>query len=240
MSWNVHGQSMPPVDDLARVIGRSDPDVIGLQEILRPQAERLAQLLGMSHVWTFKHNPFWPLLDGRAEGLAVLCGHAIRSSRSVVLSDGESRRSHARRVAMFVDVEISGSAITIVNTHLASHRRSFERIRQSKVLRKEIEESTRHPWLMTADLNDHAEHRVVDILCGNDARDGWTEVHGDLAGFTCPSRAPTMRLDHVLVSGAFTVRAAEVLDGAPQPERLSDHLPVVVTTHILGSVNRAP
>jgi endonuclease/exonuclease/phosphatase family metal-dependent hydrolase len=235
MTWNIHGRSKTNVKLLASIISNLTPDIIGLQEIQRRQSKELADHLKMSHIWIFKHNPFWPLFPGRAEGLAILSRFPIHSADNLVLSTSAHQRSHKRRVAISANIQIDNVTVGIINAHLASHGNAAERLQQAHILRRHIDEQIGHPWILTADLNDFNQPAVLSILEGADAHDAWISHHDPFEGFTCPSSQPRMRLDHIVVSQSFTIHDAIIPTPTQSMVNASDHLPVIAVTHVLGS-----
>lgn len=235
MTWNIHGRVVLEIDALASEISALAPDIIGLQEIRCRQAALLAESLQMSQVWAFKHNPFWPVLETRAEGLAVLSRFPISRHNDTVLSTSARRRSYKRRIALMADIRIEDVDVTLVNTHLASHGDINERRRQAQTLRTYIDQYVTNPWILTADLNDHNEPDIAEILEGDTAHDAWASHNHQIDGHTCPSFHPSQRIDHVVLSQFFLVEDVFVPQPTPTLQTLSDHLPVVAVTHILGS-----
>ena len=107
MTWNVHGAGRPDLGALARVIGGAGVDVVGLQEVRRGQAERLAELLGVEEWrWLLKHRPLGPLTGTRAEGLAVLSTLPVHAYATAVLSPHVPLRSYRRRVMQELVVSV--------------------------------------------------------------------------------------------------------------------------------------
>ena len=225
MTWNIHGSARPDMDRVISVVAGVAPDIIGVQEIRRRQCELLARQLRYEHRWDAKHNAYAPL-PFTTEGLAVLVRGTIVSDRSIELSDGVSFRSHRRRIAQIVEIDTGDRRVVLGNTHLASHELKSERTDQARKFRECLETvGPGKDWIVTGDLNDHDEPEVIETISGGRLLDAWPLLHGDDAGWTCPTASPTMRLDHVLVPLSATVLNAGVVQTDPS---LSDHLPVVI------------
>ena len=240
MTWNIHGRFLRDVESLAAEISKFAPHIIGLQEVHHHHATHLAETLHMSSVWAFKHNPFWPVLRSRAEGLAILSHHPIESREEVILSDSAHKRSHRRRLAIIATIRVNTEIVTVVNTHLASHRDRNERLSQAEVLHRHMDRHIATPWILTADLNDHNEPEIAEALEGGTAHDAWTEQHGHRNGATCPSSTPSMRIDHIIFSREFPIEDVFVPESTETLRTLSDHLPVVAVTLVLGSDTHNP
>ena len=228
VTWNIRGNHSPDTALIARMLDDFDADVIALQEVRRLQARSVARRLGMSHVWAFKHNPYTALLPFHAEGHAILTRHRIIDSSTTLIGTPVPRRSFRRRIALSADVSRSDSTVHVIDTHLASHDDSDERMRQARAVRALVE-AMPSTSVVAGDLNDHNEAAVVDTIAADSHRDAWTvAVSRSPNGLTNPTQAPFQRLDHVLVPAAWTVDSVRVPTTDHHWEMASDHLPVLV------------
>lgn len=218
LTWNILGARRPNLDVIAEVITSYAPDIVGLQEVQRPQAGGLARRLGWPVLWTRKHYPYSPLLWRRAEGLALLTRYSLAETVSASISPGVSTWIYLHRVAMAATIKRDGGSIRVANTHLASHS-ADERIAQARRV-VTLAGDTR-PAVVVGDFNSVDEAEVIREFRALDVVD----PGGD---YSNPSIAPSQRLDYVLVPETATVTARLTPEGGAQWDGLSDHLPVLV------------
>lgn len=230
LTWNLQGRERPPLDAVAAVLDGFRPDVVALQEVQRPQALRLAHLLGWRATWRFKH---WPLVVA-PEGLAVLTPEPVTELRHATLAAGPRFWSHRRRVALAAHVATPDGPLVVVDAHLGSGVAPEERVRQA---RETIDLLGGAHGCIVGDLNTRPGSAVIDAYAAAGLRDAWVDVHPDAPGHTNwgpgpRDHAPTKRIDFVLVTETLEVVAAEVpTAGEPGFDgygALSDHLPVLV------------
>lgn len=235
VTWNLLGSAGPSVEAVAGVLAPLDVDVVLLQEVQRRQARGIARALGGWNVtWTFKH---WPLRVP-AEGLAILSRLGWSQRRRIVLRPAPWW-DWRRRVALVVELDLPEGPVVVVNAHLSPHHAQRAGGLTTEVER--LERALAEHWpgqdsIVAGDLNDSPGGAAHRALVSAGRHDAWAAVHGDLpepAGATnwTPGprrgRAPTQRLDHVLVPAGWEPISARVLDDDGLAE-LSDHLPLVV------------
>jgi endonuclease/exonuclease/phosphatase family metal-dependent hydrolase len=214
---------------IAEVIARADAHIIALQEVdvgrMRTkgidQAHAIAEQLNM-------RSHFHAALTVAEEqyGDAILTALPTRFVKSGPLpSRGEMRG------ALWVEIDIGGQRINVVNTHLGL--RGGERVMQARTLLGA--EWLGHadckalPTILCGDFNAVPRSAAYRLLAG-----GWGNVENQArprAGATFPSRLPLLRLDHVFTSQQIDVEDVRVLR-----DRLSrvasDHLPLEATLRI--------
>lgn len=236
LTWNLQGRERPPLDAVAAVIDGFAPDVVALQEVQRPQARRLAHLLGWHVAWRFKH---WPVVVA-PEGMAVLTPEPVAGLRQATLAAGPRVWSHRRRIALAATVATPDGPMVLVDTHLGSGVAPDERVRQARVT---IDLLGGAHGCIVGDLNTRPGSAVLDAYAAAGLRDAWAEARPTAPGHTNwgpgpRDHAPTKRIDFVLVTATLEVVEAEVpTAGEPGFERygaLSDHLPVAVTVRAAG------
>ena len=229
LTYNVHScvgtDRRIDLNRIADVIAQSRADIIALQELDVgrkrtggvDQAATIAALLKMN-------AHFHPALHVEEEryGDAILTALPTRLIRAAALpSIGETRG------AIWVQVDVHGKPLNVLNTHLGLRNR--DRIRQVAALLGE-------DWI------GHAEFRSSpSIVCGDLNATPSTSAYKRLSTHlrdaqlltttkprpTFPSRYPLLRIDHVFVSQEIRVRSSSiVLD--PLARRASDHLPLLV------------
>ncbi len=233
MTYNVHscigmdGKLAP--ERIARVIARTRPDVVALQELDvgrarsggMDQAHRIAHYLEMDY-------HFHPALHLEEEryGDAILTHLPLRLIKAGSLPTVTDKPYLEPRGALWVAIDWHGTEIQILNTHLGLL--SAERLAQIKAL-------LGPEWLGGCPLGTPL------ILCGDfnagpsspvfrRISEGLREVQSGTGRQrpknTFASRLPMTRIDHIFISKKLTVAGTEV----PRSELTmvaSDHLPLI-------------
>jgi len=234
VTYNVHyckgldGKLSPA--RIARVIAQCEPDVVALQEldVGRPrtgdldQAQAVARALDMD----FHFHPTWRLAEER-QGDAVLSRVPMKLVRAAALGEGNRRLRLKSRGALWVEIDVDGLPVQLVNTHLD--------VAPGAAL-TQIEELLGPEWL------GHPECKAPVVLCGDfnstprsraysraAARlsDAQVSMNGHRPRATWFGRRPMRRIDHVFISPEFEVERVEV-PNTTLTHVASDHLPLVV------------
>jgi endonuclease/exonuclease/phosphatase family metal-dependent hydrolase len=233
LTYNVHtcigmdGRLSPR--RIARVIAQCDPDIVALQECDvrrlrtdgRDQVRDIAEELEME----FHFHPAMRL-EEEEYGDAVLSYHPMRLVRAGRLP-GLAGSDHLEpRGALWVDVQVDGHTVQVINTHLGLSNR--ERLAQVEALLSEEwlgEAESRGPCILCGDFNalpgSPPYRRLLSRL-----RDAQLAVNGQRPSRTWFSHYPIGRIDHVFLAGPLEVVSVEV----PRTELIrtaSDHLPLV-------------
>lgn len=239
LTYNVHrclgtdGRLSP--SRIADVIAAYEPDVVALQELDVgrsrtggvDQAHAIARALGM-------HVHFHASLTVLEEKY----GNAILTHRPSELVKAEALPGWARkpglepRGALWASVQIGGSAVQVINTHLGLRR--HERLAQTDALLGPAwlgHQACREPVILVGDFNATPRSRAYRRLTGH-LHDAQTAVLSAKPKATFPSRLPILRLDHVFVSRAIRVLRAETVR-TPLARVASDHLPLLVEFQIV-------
>ncbi len=246
-TWNVRGFARPDCDDLAEVLRLHPLSLIVVQELQRPQARRLSKLLGMEHLWSFKHSPLGPFIRF-AEGLALFSTETLSNFETLNLTPKIRPHSHRRRIAQFAYFDRLDT--DVVNIHLASHGDSSARSDQLRVTLDRVTQRGARRCIVAGDFNADGEAPLYRALHEAGFSDAWsvrpqglaTELDGALGsdqdarhairietstgpGFTNPAGKARARLDRIFVRG-FTVLSATIPVDDHQWAERSDHLPV--------------
>ena len=239
MTYNVHscigndGKNLPM--RIAKIIAGMRPDIVALQELdvgltrtgCVDQAELIACELGMY----FQFHPSLCIQDGRY-GNAILSRYPIRP----VKADGlPSRRKEPRRGALWVEIDLKGHSIQVINTHLGL---------------TPVRRRTQSQMLMGPEWLGNEKCKAPTILCGDmNATQGSYVYHNfsqkltdaqmllpvrTRKRHTWPSISPFLRLDHVFVSQGISVRTCRI-PRSMDAKMASDHLPLLVEAQILDS-----
>lgn len=236
LTWNIQGRERPDPDAVARVLGDALADVVALQEVPRGQARELADRLGWSLVWRFKH---WSVVVP-PEGLALLSPRPLAEVRTIHLAHPFRPWSWRRRIAVRATVETADGPLALVSTHLGAGVGDEERVRQARLVVGALGAGATGVVgrCVVGDLNTHPGSAVLAAFAEHGLRDAWEDARPGEAGPTNwtsgpRDRPPTQRLDYALVDDGLGVVAVEVPDAAEpgfgRYAELSDHLPVTVT-----------
>lgn len=215
---------------IADVIARSEADIIALQELDVgrkrtggvDQAATIAALLKMeAHFHPALH------VDEERYGDAVLTALPTRlMSAGPLPSVGETRG------AIWMRIDVGGSAVNLINTHLGL--RSRDRDRQVAALLGSDwighPEFQGAPAIVCGDFNAIPSSPAYKSLAKH-FRDAQSMVSA-MPRPTFPSWYPLLRIDHVFVSKELRVDSTSIaLD--PLTRRASDHLPLQVNLRIV-------
>lgn len=234
MSYNVHGckgmDGRVSTERIARVIARYNPDIVALQELDSGrrrssgvnQVELIAGKLGMSFY-------FHPARRNQLEeyGNAILSRYPMEMIKKDSLPKLWNKTFLEPRGAIWVMVDLQGTKINIINTHLSLW--SKERRLQMKSLLSG--DWLRHPdcngpIILCGDLN-MAPHSPVYKEIIKRFNDSQLMLTGHKPIKTWFSGYPFRRIDHVFLTAEFNVQSIEGTHTTL--DRLaSDHLPVTV------------
>jgi len=217
---------------IAALLDRLKPDVVALQEIdeCSRWAGNFDHLDYLRVHASFPHTVFG--INNRRTGLlnlcygnAILARHAIRASETVVFGT----RSVGEKGFLYVELEVAGRCVPVVNLHLHFGSRS-QRLRQIERLLTWLREKHRlHaktwavPPIICGDFNNPGTRDDATASLLSHLSDYSDYVLRPLTGLTFPSPLPSRALDFVfLPAGCWNV-SCEIV-----PSLLSDHRPVLV------------
>ena len=217
-SYNIHkAEGIDRRVDLSRialVLKEIDADLVGVQEVYRPQAEALAGSLDMRMVMgaTRFHA-------GLPYGNAVFTRLAIQASYTFDLT----RPTRQPRGGMRLDLLVAGRMLHLFNVHFGLKIR--ERVEQVEALVREqiLNVELIGPRVVIGDLNEWFPGPVGRALR--------RELHGPRIRRTHPAPLPLFPLDRIywdrnLQSEGFHVHRSRLARVA------SDHLPVVARLRV--------
>jgi endonuclease/exonuclease/phosphatase family metal-dependent hydrolase len=215
-SYNIHKcaglDGRVDLDRIADVIREIDADLIGVQEVFRPQALGLAERLGVEVAMGPTRER-----DGQLYGNAILTRLAVRGSRTFDLS----RPDREPRGGIRLDLALAdGLLLHLFNVHFGLKIR--ERAAQVRMLVREhiLHDELTGPRVVVGDLN---EWFWFPGAVGRALR---RELHGPRIRRTHPAPLPLFPLDRIywdrdLAADGFHVHRSRLARVA------SDHLPVV-------------
>jgi endonuclease/exonuclease/phosphatase family metal-dependent hydrolase len=238
MTYNVHscigmdGKLSP--ERIARVIARCAPDIVALQELdvgrARTEGMDQAHIIAQCLEMDFHFHPAMHIEEERY-GDALLSHLPMRLVKTGQLPGLPGKPWLEPRGALWVEIELDGTAIQVLNTHLGLLPR--ERRAQAEAL-------------LGPDWLGHPEYSGPVVLCGDfnalpsspvcrrlrtRLNDAQTKLESHRPRSTFFGRLPTARIDHVFVDSGLTVADIEVPD-SELVRVASDHLPLIVELRV--------
>ncbi len=212
-SYNIHkAEGLDRRVDLARiarVLGEIDADLVGIQEIYRPQAEALAAELGMSMAMGVTRH-----FENMPYGNAIFTRFTVHGSHTFDLT----RPPREPRGGLRVDTMVGERPLHLFNVHfglkIRERAEQVEALVREQVLRRDLPGSR----VVIGDLNEWFPGAVGRALR--------RELHGPRIRRTHPAPLPIFPLDRIywdreLHADSFRVHRSQLARVA------SDHLPVV-------------
>ncbi|KAB7705575.1 endonuclease/exonuclease/phosphatase [Bacillus aerolatus] len=227
MSYNIHHaegeDGVLDLERIARIIGGSDADIIGLQEVdnhwssrsdFQDQAKMLAERLGLFYVYAANLD-LEPVNEGdhrRQYGTAILSKYPIIKSENHLLSKIGSTE---QRGLLKATINVKGNHLHVYNTHLALT--SAEREMQMKQI-IEIANKSKGPKVIMGDLNATPESNEMKPIIS-----GYVDVFANTGSEanTYPADHPSKRIDYIFTSKDIETVNAQVINTLA-----SDHLPL--------------
>lgn len=237
LSYNIRVGGRDRERPLATVINSCEPDIVILQEAIRPDVvERLASLCGMK---------FWGSLRGQSLGFL--------SKVEIEHHEWHQVRFARRR---YLELLLAGSGARIFGVHLSAIHSNLAERRRAYELRSLLRGIAHHQdgfHVIAGDFNTLAPGEPLDVkrlpprlralvwLTGRSLhwttirlmldggyRDGY-RLHSTDPGFTFPTWDPHVRLDYIFLPAVFEDRLkyCEILRSAPGVREASDHFPLL-------------
>ncbi len=240
MTYNVHScigmDGKLDAERIARVIARDRPDVVALQELdvgrARTEGMDQAHLIARYLEMEYHFHPSLHLEEERY-GDAILTHLPQRLVKVGPLPGLADKPQLEPRGALWVAIELHGTEIQFINTHLGLYPR--ERQAQIDALIGSdwlAHEECRDPVILCGDFNALPSSSVYRRLGGR-LRDAQTVAQHHRPKGTYPSRFPSVRIDHIFIGPGLEVSGINV--PASEFARVaSDHLPLVAELRIPG------
>jgi endonuclease/exonuclease/phosphatase family metal-dependent hydrolase len=185
-SYNIHKcaglDRRVDLDRIAQVLEEIDADLVGLQEVFRPQALELAERLGLQVAMGPTRER-----DGLPYGNAVLTRLAIRGSRTFDLSQPD--REPRGGIRLDLEMPRSEGLLHVFNVHFGLKIR--ERAEQVRMLVREhiLHDELTGPRIVVGDLNEWFPGAVGRTLR--------RELSGPRIRRTHPAPLPIFPLDRI-------------------------------------------
>lgn len=229
----------------ARVIRDQYPDIVCLQEVIRPQPDDLEKSLPGFRSFGFSG----PEMDRYREGYHGIAKNPIMFSESryemisggcywlsetPLLTGSKSWNTARARHVNWVRLRerSSGKEFRVLNTHL-DHRAQEAREKQAAVI---AEESGQYlpdfPQLLAGDFNASASNTVYGIIRKGNWEDSYTAIHGEAEpGFTVhnflgenhPRKASRRKIDFIFSRGKIQAVSAAIIKDHEGGRYPSDH-----------------
>ncbi|MGE5629631.1 MAG: endonuclease/exonuclease/phosphatase family protein [Caulobacteraceae bacterium] len=217
MTYNIHRginrRNKLDIDGIVDTIKSADPDIVALQEVERfsvrtrfqDQVKLIADKLSMNYAYGKSIN----IISGQF-GNAILSKYPIEEYEVVKLPSVKENRTLLKAV-----VSVSGTKITVYNTHLGLNQ--YEREEQVTEIKKIIGNNKR--FILAGDFNSSVDK--LGALTGT-LKDCAAYTKGEKEKPTFENNEIRERIDYIFTSGDFRVKEYDV----PESEA-SDHYPVI-------------
>jgi len=242
MTYNVHScigtDKHHNLDRIAQVIGNYNPDIVALQELDNGhsrssqlhQAQKIAERLQLH----FHYHSVREISDQQF-GNAILCRVPMSIIRAGALPTLKGRPRVEDRGALWVELEIGGRPLQILNTHFGLWPK--ERVMQAHTLLGKEWLGNRNvntPLIICGDFNAIPRTAAYRQLT-NSFADVQKQIPTLRARKTFPSRFPLARLDHIFITPNLTPTRLEVPHNA-LTKLASDHLPIIADIAFRDSI----
>jgi endonuclease/exonuclease/phosphatase family metal-dependent hydrolase len=236
ITYNIHrcigGDHKLSPERIAAVIAANQPDIVALQEVdcgqVRPavydQAAIIAEHLKFPEVW----------IERERCGNTILSRFPMKRIKAGGLHKPRRWHTLARRGVLWVEVEVFGARIQIMNTHLGLTPAS--RLNQARILAGPEwlnSPDCRTPVILCGDFNTQPGSAVFRLLEETLTDVEKLNINGNPEK-TWPSSHPLLSYDHILISHDLSVDAVKVTtDGDARVA--SDHLPFFAQITLPGT-----
>jgi endonuclease/exonuclease/phosphatase family metal-dependent hydrolase len=235
MTYNVHGcmgrDGKVSPERIARIIARHEPDVIALQALNMREGLNQAEVIARKLSMPFHFRSAVAAEQGRI-GNAIFSRFPMRLVQAQELPRFSKLPLVKPRGALWVEIELPGKKVQVLNTHLSLY--SAEGLVQAQALLGNgwlKHPACAEPVILCGDFNALRQSKIGSLLEKTLKN---TRVEPNRRGFfaSVPSY-PGGPGDHIFVSPEITVKAS----WAPKTDlekTASDHLPLITEIEIAG------
>ncbi len=233
MTYNVHGcmgrDGKVSADRIARIISRHEPDIVALQELYMREGLNQAEVIAKKLSMPFHFRSAFAAQQGRI-GNAIFSRFPIRLIQSELLPRFSKFALLEPRGALWVEIELPGKKVQILNTHLSIY--SAEGLMQTQELLGEKwlkHPACIEPVVLCGDFNALRQSKICSLLEKTLKN---TRSDPNRRGFfaSVPSY-PVGPVDHIFVSPGIKVNTTWV-PKTDLEKIASDHLPVITEIEI--------
>lgn len=253
MSFNIHldheADSMNNwkyrKDNAARMIAYYDPDIVGMQEVVRNQRDDLKKRL----------PKYTALGVGRADGKdkGEFCSLLFKTERFELVKNGNFGLSEnpdsigkkgwdaaCERIVTWAVLKdkVGGSQVAVFNTHF-DHVGEVARRNSAVLILEKIKQIAGNlPVVLTGDFNGTLDSEPVTILTEAGMKNAYSTAkvtYGPQWSFHDFGRIPIEErrlIDFIFVNAPIEVERYRTVDDKPDDGYLSDHTPVVATLRL--------
>jgi endonuclease/exonuclease/phosphatase family metal-dependent hydrolase len=160
-------------------------------------------------------------------GIAILSRYPMRLVRAENLPTLPKRKGMERRGAIWVELNVNGTPVQIINTHLGLN--GDERMAQVEALLGPDwmkSEKFHAPYVLLGDFNSRPTQPSYKRLA-QEAIDATRIVPHPQELRTWHSKIPVFQIDHVFIPKGIHAKAA-IVPKTPLTQVASDHLPLIV------------
>jgi len=230
MTYNIHvGVGMDKKLDLSRIAGvinSQHPDLVGLQEVDRgvertQRIDEIAEIAKMTRMdYAFAFNLRY---QGGQYGVAILSRYPIRAIDHRLY---KNRREAERRGFIRIEINLAGSVLNFVTTHL-DYQYEDGRVFETQQLLSALKD-VKGPLVLVGDFNDVPAGEAYQLM-RQTFDDEWSSARLGDEGFSYPADKPTKRIDYIFTRRLDRIKARR----AWIVETLaSDHVPVVAELEV--------
>ncbi|MGC4014639.1 MAG: endonuclease/exonuclease/phosphatase family protein [Luteolibacter sp.] len=234
-------------DDVAEVIRRDHPDVLGVQEALRPMLDDLGQRLeGYTEIGIGREDG---LQKGEYSALLVRSDRfGIQQTGTFWLSDtpevanSKSWGNTVVRICTWARLwdKKTGQVIHFYNTHMDHESQPAREKGMALILDRIAARQPAGPYVLTGDLNSGQDNPVQQLIHDSASHpvDVWKSLHADtpaaisgtVHGFS--GKTDGGRIDYIYASPELKPVDSEILHDSKDGVWPSDHFPVRATLEV--------
>jgi len=230
MTYNIHvGVGMDKKLDLSRIAGvinSQHPDLVGLQEVDRgvertQKIDEIAEIAKMTRMdYAFAFNLRY---QGGQYGVAILSRYPIRAIDHRLY---KNRREAERRGFIRIEINVAGSVLNFVTTHL-DYQYEDGRIFETQQLLGALAD-VKNPLIVVGDFNEVSIGEAYKLM-RQAFDDAWSSTRPDDQGFSYPADKPAKRIDYIFTRQLDRIKARRAWN---VDTVASDHIPVVADLEI--------
>ncbi len=236
LTYNVHRcvgvDRRLDVSRIAAVIAEYEPDIVCLQELdvgrartgWADQAQIIADHLSMSVRFNAAMR-----VETEMYGDAILTPLPERLIKAGALPGVSGVPGNEPRGALWVEVDLDGQCVNVINTHLGLIPRE-QRLQARALVGGDWLGGCEGPTILAGDFNVTPLGQPYRLLNGR-LEDVQRKMGQKPSVKTFPSSFPAIRIDHVFVSSEITPTKIQA-PFSPLSRMASDHVPLVVDFEI--------
>lgn len=236
-------------DQVAELITREHPDLVGLQEALRPMLNDLDQrLAGYIEIGVGRE-------DGKEKGeysalLVKASRFGVQESGNFWLSDtpevagSKSWGNEVVRICTWAKLydRQTRRSFHFFNTHMDHHSQPSREKGMALILSRISEHAGNEPYILTGDFNARADNPVHSLIAKSALHptDVWKTLNPDVpenesgTAHDFTGKTDTGRIDYIYTSADFKPLESSILHDAKDGNYPSDHFPLRATLGFPG------